>query len=296
MAALACVVALLTCAPGAQAAATIPVHTLETSDIPSVYRTFTLDTGGVPMSQASFDDGWATSKDQAGGVLYWPTRQGATATLPHVGDWDGGQVDLRLSLVAYNGGFIGQRCRFAADGKTILGDGLFWIHTNYTDAAPKATEDGLGRVDRSKRVGCTWKATFVRPDGTALPASFRGVTGFNDLDGWDKDPSMPFEGVQLGAGFDGAYLVKNAELVEYGTNGFAGAVRDAGDETDPDGARQVRHRLSATWSGPSFTFAYDLRNPDGRTDGCYMTFGAPVSLAYPLTYDPNGGAGRLPGD
>ena len=270
------------------------MHTLETSDVPADHRAFVLDTENLPLSRASFDDGWTTTRDEAGGPIHWPVRQGATVTISDVGDWDGGRVDLRLSLVAYNGGNIGQLNHFDASGN-VVSDGTLWINTDWGDTAPQATRAGLGDVDTTKRVGCTWKATFVRPDGTPLPDTFKGVTGFNDLDGWDPIPSWAFEGVRLGDGFDGAYLLKDAEIATYGVNGFAGWKRDSGSESDPDGAVQSRHRLSATWSGPSFTFSYELNNPPGRQAGSHMTFGAPVTLLHPLVYDPNGGTGNVPG-
>lgn len=123
--------------------------------------------------------------------------------------------------------------------------------------------------------------------GEKVPDTFKGVTGFNDLDGWDAQSGLKFEGVQLLSGFNGAYKRSDAELGTYGTNGFAGIGHDAGDEAHLNAPQQSRHRLAATWTGSTFTFSYDLSNPAGRTDGSRMTFGAPVTRTAVLTYDRN---------
>ena len=91
-----------------------------------------------------------------------------------------------------------------------------------------------------------------------------------------------------------AYKTRDAELAPYGTNGYAGIKHDAGDESNLNGAQQVRHRLAATWTGPTFTYSYDLRNPAGRADGVRMTFGMPVTRTQVLTYKANGGTGQVP--
>lgn len=158
------------------------------------------------------------------------------------------------------------------------------------DDLPAATIRNLGGIDHSKRVGCTWRVTFADHNtGKPVPDTFTGVTGFNDLDGWEPQPDLAFEGVQLGDGFTGAYHVKDAELKKYGVNGYAGYLHDADVETNLNGIRQRKHRLAAAWTGPSFTFSYDLSNPAERQGGCRMAFGSPVSMSYPLYYDMNGG-------
>ena len=164
---------------------------------------------------------------------------------------------------------------------------------------PAKVEQAMGKVDTSKRVGCSWTVEFTYADtGEKVPDTFKGVTGFNDLDGWDAQSDLKFEGVQLLSGFDGAYKRSDAELASYGTNGFAGIKHDAGDEAHLNAPQQSRHRLAATWTGSTFTFSYDLGNPAGRTDGSRMTFGAPVTRTAVLTYDKNAAdaAGSVPSD
>lgn len=283
----------------AAAKASVPSHDLETTDVPANYRNFTFDTTNTRLSDARFDANWTTTRDEADGNIHWPTRLGAKATLPDVGAWtDPNGTEHRISatiaLKQWNGGNIGQLVDFDKTGETV-GDGRFWINVVHDDSrVPANVRKALGGIDTSKRVGCQWTVSFTYADGTPVPDTFRGVTGFNDLDGFDAQPDLRFEGVQLLSGFDGAYKTRDAELAPYGTNGYAGIKHDAGDESNLNGAQQVRHRLAATWTGPTFTYSYDLRNPAGRADGVRMTFGMPVTRTQVLTYKANGGAGQVP--
>ena len=81
-----------------------------------------------------------------------------------------------------------------------------------TPGCPPTCARRWGGIDTSKRVGCQWTVSFTYADGTPVPDTFRGVTGFNDLDGFDAQPDLRFEGVQLLSGFDGAYKTRDAEL------------------------------------------------------------------------------------
>lgn len=277
----------------------VPSHALENTDVPADYRSFTFDTTRTRLADARFDGNWTTTRDEAGGSIHWPTRLGASATLPNTGTWtdpDGVEhrINATIALKQWNGGNIGQLNRFDGNGK-IVGDGLFWINVVYDNTkVPASVRKALGGIDTSKRVGCQWTVSFTYEDGTPVPSTFKGVTGFNDLDGFDARPDLKFEGVQLLSGFDGAYRMRDAELASYGTNGYAGIKHDAGDESNLNGAQQVRHRLAATWTGPTFTYSYDLENPTGRTDGVRMTFGMPVTRTQVLTYKANGGTGQVP--
>lgn len=277
----------------------VPSHALEDTDVPADYRSFTFDTTRTRLADARFDGNWTTTRDEAGGSIHWPTRLGASATLPNTGTWtdpDGVEhrINATIALKQWNGGNIGQLNRFDGNGK-IVGDGLFWINVVYDNTkVPASVRKALGGIDTSKRVGCQWTVSFTYEDGTPVPSTFKGVTGFNDLDGFDARPDLKFEGVQLLSGFDGAYRTRDAELASYGTNGYAGIKHDAGDESNLNGAQQVRHRLAATWTGPTFIYSYDLENPTGRTDGVRMTFGMPVTRTQVLTYKANGGTGQVP--
>ena len=277
----------------------VPSHALEDTDVPADYRSFTFDTTRTRLADARFDGNWTTTRDEAGGSIHWPTRLGASATLPNTGTWtdpDGVEhrINATIALKQWNGGNIGQLNRFDGNGK-IVGDGLFWINVVYDNTkVPASVRKALGGIDTSKRVGCQWTVSFTYEGGTPVPSTFKGVTGFNDLDGFDARPDLKFEGVQLLSGFDGAYRTRDAELASYGTNGYAGIKHDAGDESNLNGAQQVRHRLAATWTGPTFTYSYDLENPTERTDGVRMTFGMPVTRTQVLTYKANGGTGQVP--
>lgn len=273
----------------------LTVHDLETDDVPGNYRQFILNTTDTRFSQVEFEDGaWYKSTDSSSQGM-WPLKPGASLTIPSVGDWTDPsgkthQISMTMRLKDWNGGSVSELYRFDGHGN-IVGDGKFWINTAYGSgysSLPKQVEQAMGKVDTSKRVGCSWTVEFTYTDtGEKVPDTFRGVTGFNDLDGWDAQPDLKFEGVQLLSGFDGAYKHSDAELGTYGVNGFAGVRHDAGDEAHLDAPQQSRHRLAATWTGSTFTFSYDLGNPAGRTDGSRMTFGSPVTRTAVLTYDKN---------
>lgn len=281
----------------------VPVHDLEDTDVPGQYRDFILDTTKVKFSDVKFENGaWlnAPMPDSGdGATAMFPLKIGASATLPNVGEWTDGSghthsINAIISLHSWNGGSI-SRLWTRLDGQPSTSRDLFWINTvGKNSDLPAQVIKALGGIDTSKRVGCQWTVNFTYEDGTPVPDTFRGVTGFNDLDGWDVQPDLKFEGVQLVSGFDGAYKTRDAELATYGINGFAGVKHDSGPESNLDGKQQVKHRLAATWTGSSFTFGYDLQNPEGRDSGCRMTFGVPVTRTKVLTYDANGGKGSVP--
>ena len=284
----------------------LTVHDLETDDVPGDYRQFVLNTTDTRLSQVEFEDGaWYRSTDSSSQGM-WPLKLGASLTIPSVGDWTDPsgrihQISMTMRLKEWNGGSVSELYRFDGHGN-IVGDGRFWINTAYGSgysSLPAKVKAAMGGVDTSKRVGCSWTVEFTYADtGEKVPDTFKGVTGFNDLDGWDAQSDLKFEGVQLLSGFDGAYKRSDAELASYGTNGFAGIKHDAGDEAHLNAPQQSRHRLAATWTGSTFTFSYDLGNPAGRTDGSRMTFGAPVTRTAVLTYDKNAAdaAGSVPSD
>ena len=281
----------------------VPVHDLEDTDVPGQYRDFILDTTKVKFSDVKFENGaWlnAPMPDSGdGATAMFPLKIGASATLPNVGEWtdDSGHthsINAVISLHSWNGGSISQLWTHV-EGELSTRKDLFWINTvGRNSDLPAQVIKALGGIDTSKRVGCQWTVNFTYEDGTPVPDTFRGVTGFNDLDGWDAQPDLKFEGVQLVSGFDGAYKTRDAELATYGVNGFAGAKHDSGPESNLDGKQQIKHRLAATWTGSSFTFGYDLQNPEGRDRGSRMTFGVPVTRTKVLTYDANGGTGQVP--
>lgn len=282
----------------------LTVHDLETDDVPGDYRQFVLNTTDTRLSQVEFENGaWYKSTDSSSQGM-WPLKLGASLTIPSVGEWTDPsgrthQISMTMRLKDWNGGSVSELYRFDGHGN-IVGDGRFWINTAYGSgysSLPAKVEQAMGKVDTSKRVGCSWTVEFTYADtGEKVPDTFKGVTGFNDLDGWDAQSGLKFEGVQLLDGFDGAYKRSDAELGTYGTNGFAGIGHDAGDEAHLNAPQQSRHRLAATWTGSTFTFSYDLGNPAVRTDGSRMTFGAPVTRTAVLTYDKNAAdaSGQVP--
>ena len=248
-------------APTAHAAA-IGVHDLETTAVPAEYRQFTLGADGLDYDSVQWDDGAWGRYSVHNATYRYPIKPDAGLTVPDVGEWtdeDGTthQVDMRLSVK--EGDVIALICRFHH---------LWWqtVHTGEEVGAvpyPAEIRNVWGTFTPADgRYGATMTASFTYHDtGEPVPDTFKGVVGFNDLDGRDDQPDLLMEGVELLSGFDGAYRLKNAELAEYGTNGFAGVKRDAGDETRMNESPQILHRLAATWSGGSFTFRYSAIPP-----------------------------------
>lgn len=111
------------------------------------------------------------------------------------------------------------------------------------------------------RDGDTWHVDFTYADThQPVPDTFKGVTGFNDLDGGDNF----LEGVELVSGFTGAYMLPHAELQAFGNNGWYGIIHDTA-ENDLKHGVQTLHRLTATFSGSSFVFRYSV-NHTSRVD------------------------------
>lgn len=180
----------------------LTVHDLETDDVPGDYRQFVLNTTDTRLSQVEFENGaWYRSTDSSSQGM-WPLKLGASLTIPSVGEWTDPsgrthQISMTMRLKDWNGGSVSELYRFDGHGN-IVGDGRFWINTAYGSgysSLPAKVEQAMGKVDTSKRVGCSWTVEFTYADtGEKVPDTFKGVTGFNDLDGWDAQSGLKFEG------------------------------------------------------------------------------------------------------
>lgn len=213
-------------------AADIGVHDLETASVPAGYRQFALGSDGLDFDSIEWDDGaWMTYRFQSATYRY-PVKPDTGLTIPNVGKWtdeDGTtrQIDMRLSVKEGDViAFLPRKGR------------LWWrtVHTGKETGSipyPDEVRSIWGTFTPADgRYGATMTASFTYHDtGESVPDTFKGVVGFNDLDGRDDQPDLLVEGVELLSGFDGAYRLKDAELAEYGTNGFSGIKRDAGDES-----------------------------------------------------------------
>lgn len=188
----------------------LPSHYLDKWDIPDAYKGFTLSTEKYPWDNAVWDGNWAVW-DRNWTVGRVPAKDGASVRLPKVGVWTDPQgvrhdIDATLTVIDRNGGMA-----FSYGGMFGLLD-----------------EDD-NRTDYALSYGATWKVSFTYSDtGETVPASFKGMTGFGDLDGTTNNDAAGLaqnvrEGVELLDGFDAAYTVRDAHLVRYGTNGWGGA-------------------------------------------------------------------------
>lgn len=233
----------------------LPSHYLDDEDIPDAYKGFTLSTEKYPWDNAVWDGNWP---GVAGRV---PAKDGASVRLPKVGVWTDPQgvkhdIDATLTVIDRNGGMA------------FSYGGMFGLFT------------GDNGTDYALSYGATWKVSFTYSDtGETVPASFKGMTGFGDLDGTVNNDAAGLaqnvrEGVELLDGFDAAYTVRDAHLVRYGTNGWGGVKDSNRAQTDLSSGHAQQHILGAVFSGPSITFRYTSLYKEYGT-----VFGAPLTQA-----------------
>ena len=240
----------------------LPSHYLDDEDIPDAYKGFTLGTEKYSWNNAVWDGNWTTPQieDQYIRYIRIPTKDGASVRLPKVGEWTDPQgvkhdIDATITVVDRNGGVAGNY------------NGSFALLTG---------RNGETGADSNLRYGATWKVAFTYSDtGKPVPASFKGMTGFGDLDGYGVSGGNPVsEGVELLDGFDAAYTVKDSHLARYGANGWMGAKDTNADQTDLSSSHAQQHILDAVFSGPNVTFRYTARSKQFGT-----VFGAPLTQA-----------------
>lgn len=207
------------------------------------------------MDKAEWDENWTGEHRRI------PTGNGASVRLTKVGVWTDPQgvkhdIDATITVVDRHGGMA------------FSYGGMFGLFT------------GDNRTDYALSYGATWKVSFTYSDtGETVPASFKGMTGFGDLDGTVNNDAAGLaqnvrEGVELLDGFDAAYTGKNSHLVRYGTNGWGGAKDNNKAQTDLSSGHARRHILDAVFSGPSITFRYTSLYKEYGT-----VFGAPLTQA-----------------
>ena len=240
----------------------LPSHYLDDEDIPDAYKGFTLSTEKYSWNNAVWDGNWTTPQieDQYIRYIRIPTKDGASVRLPKVGVWTDTQgvkhdIDATITVVDRNGGVAGNY------------NGSFGLLTG---------RNGETGADSNLRYGATWKVAFTYSDtGKPVPASFKGMTGFGDLDGYGVSGGNPVsEGVELLDGFDAAYTVKAPHLARYGIDGWMGAKDTNADQTDLSSSHAQQHILDAVFSGPNVTFRYTARSKQFGT-----VFGAPLTQA-----------------
>lgn len=240
----------------------LPSHYLDDEGIPDAYKGFTLSTEKYPWDNAVWDGKWAVRDGDWPGVAgRVPVKDGASVRLPKVGVWTDPQgvrhdIDATLTVIDRNGGMA------------FSYGGMFGLLS------------AADRTDYALSSGATWKVSFTYSDtGETVPASFKGMTGFGDLDGTVNNDAAGLaqnvrEGVELLDGFDAAYTVRDAHLVRYGTNGWGGAKDNNKAQTDLSSGHAQQHILDAVFSGPSITFRYTSLYKEYGT-----VFGAPLTQA-----------------
>lgn len=224
---------------------------------------FTIKKNSNPFWEATYTDGTDTA--------YFPTKDGASLVLHHVGQWrdsSGTQrwLNARITVNGQNLGFL------------------------YYEAPTHHFNIGYGKWDKkpSSRPYMDVTVDFLLDDGST-PQGLRGVTGFTDLDGGTSGYN---EGVELVSGFDGAYVRSDAHLTRFGTNGWAGTTDENAEVADEHG---MKHYVGATFTGSSFRVRWSVASGQARAAGFQ-----PVdsTIAYRLTYNKNAqdATGSIPSD
>ena len=224
---------------------------------------FTIKKNSNPFWEATYTDGTDTA--------YFPTKDGASLVLHHVGQWrdsSGAQrwLNARITVNGQNLGFL-----------------CYETDTHHFNV-------GYGKWDKHPTTRPYMDATvdFLLDDGST-PQGLRGVTGFADLDGGTSGYN---EGIELVSGFDGAYVRSDAHLTRFGTNGWAGTTDENANISDSHG---MKHYVGATFTGSSLRVRWSVSSGQARGSGFQ-----PVdsTIAYRLTYDKNASdaAGEVPSD
>ena len=224
---------------------------------------FTIKKNSNPFWEATYTDGTDTA--------YFPTKDGASLVLHHVGQWrdsSGAQrwLNARITVNGQNLGFL-----------------CYETDTHHFNV-------GYGKWDKHPTTRPYMDATvdFLLDDGST-PQGLRGVTGFADLDGGTSGYN---EGIELVSGFDGAYVRSDAHLTRFGTNGWAGTTDENANVSDSHG---MKHYVGATFTGSSLRVRWSVASGQARGSGFQ-----PVdsTIAYRLTYDKNAqdATGSIPSD
>ena len=224
---------------------------------------FTIKKNSNPFWEATYTDGTDTA--------YFPTKDGASLVLHHVGQWrdsSGTQrwLNARITVNGQNLGFL-----------------CYETDTHHFNV-------GYGKWDKHPTTRPYMDATvdFLLDDGST-PQGLRGVTGFADLDGGTSGYN---EGIELVSGFDGAYVRSDAHLTRFGTNGWAGTTDENANVSDSHG---MKHYVGATFTGSSLRVRWSVSSGQARGSGFQ-----PVdsTIAYRLTYDKNAADanGKVPSD
>ena len=187
---------------------------------------FTIKKNSNPFWEATYTDGTDTA--------YFPTKDGASLVLHHVGQWrdsSGAQrwLNARITVNGQNLGFL-----------------CYETDTHHFNV-------GYGKWDKHPTTRPYMDATvdFLLDDGST-PQRLRGVTGFADLDGGTSGYN---EGIELVSGFDGAYVRSDAHLTRFGTNGWAGTTDENANVSDSHG---MKHYVGATFTGSSLRVRWSV--------------------------------------
>ncbi len=268
----------------ASAAATIPVHDLKTQILPPEHAFVRLDTSrDVPASAVTDVQGFkvvhGTSPDilgDADSIYYYPQSKDASLMLRAAGEIIDPATGQSRPLWA----------RYTVHDS--YRERLVWapVGTGHFSFGGYLTRTGPSNADIHPNPRDTWSDVTVTlidsATGQPLSSTMRGSTGFTDLDGPDGPEEGRYEGMELLAGFDGAYVRSDAHLEQYGTNGWRGKT-DANYD-DFGTVHAFQHYLGATFLGSTLR----VKHLNGK-ETAFQTDFSPFNstIPYRLHYDRN---------
>lgn len=235
----------------------IPRYVLGDTALPDDDLFYRLDTQDVDWESIQWDEHWETTVNNNYN-MWFPTKIGATFTLPKAGSWMGPDgtlytVDARFTVTDWNG--------LAVLKRNVGGKWQIWLNLINEKDEKKFPEFLLQPIDHTKRLGGTIRIDFVNHEtGRLMPDMFSGYTGFNDLDGntagMDGETAARpnHEGWELLDGFAGMWWPKDHDLAVFGQNGVMGDVENSNDKYDP--VSLARHRFAATFHGNHISLRY----------------------------------------
>lgn len=251
----------------AKTVTTVPVHDLiKEPTVPPQYGDFLFSTFDVDRSNISADDGFTFAHGK-----WTPNRKGAVLTIRHVGKWN----DNTGAEQWINAKFTVNDWRRA----------YFEIYYDTTGKALDIFADNRGE-GATKRAFMDVTIDFLLDDGSK-PKGFRGVTGFEDLDGVESMPDNATEGWELLSGFDGVWKRADAHLKAFGTNGWAGYLDDS--PNDKNNPHRKYHYMAVTFTGSTLRARYSVNNRRWELGSYFNPI--PATAAFKLNYDANGGTG-----
>lgn len=273
-------------------ASNLPVHKFDLEKVPAAYGNFKFSTQKVNRSQITIPSGqennWKVLDDPDPmmlGVHWRPQAKGATLLITNAGRWADTATNTTRTIDAK----VTVNSWYEA-GLRLDKNGALYVQGGYW-----GTQQENNNTMNQSDGNMDFTVTFLdHATGQPVPSTFKGITGFGDLDGQAATPDNPIEGYELVSGFDTAWIRSDTHLIAYGTNGWGGG-RDDNPNGNMYSTHAMQHYLGATFAGSTIRI-----RSNNHGDNYFGTYFQPMDNimdpTYKLAYDANGGNGTLPQD